>query len=191
MGSYMLVTRRMYMTLSSPKLAKEVRDFNLRNKEALEDTEPARPNMYYTKRGCRQMLKLDYKDTMNGTEFRYYLTLKGEKKIIGTVCIGSVMFGSVKSGTISYKMDKDYQGMGLCSEAVEELINFCFNVLQLHRIDSYVMPRNAKSLRIMEKFGFEKEGLCKKCLEVNNKWEDHYIFGLINDKISPVARYDY
>ena len=48
MGSYMLVTRRMYMTLSSPKLAKEVRDFNLRNKEALEDTEPARPNMYYT-----------------------------------------------------------------------------------------------------------------------------------------------
>ena len=53
------------------------------------------------------------------------------------------------------------------------------------------MPRNAKSLRIMEKFGFEKEGLCKKCLEVNNKWEDHYIFGLINDKISPVARYDY
>ena len=78
MGSYMLVTRRMYMTLSSPKLAKEVRDFNLRNKEALEDTEPARPNMYYTKRGCRQMLKLDYKDTMNGTEFRYYLTLKGE-----------------------------------------------------------------------------------------------------------------
>ena len=78
-----------------------------------------------------------------------------------------------------------------CSEAVEELINFCFNILKLHRIDSYVMPRNAKSLRIMEKFGFEKEGLCKKCLEVNNKWEDHYIFGLINDKISPVARYDY
>lgn len=43
MGSYMLVTRRMYMTLSSPKLAKEVRDFNLRNKEALEDTEPPAP----------------------------------------------------------------------------------------------------------------------------------------------------
>lgn len=42
MGSYMLVTRRMYMTLSSPKLAKEVRVLTLEIRKALEDTEPCR-----------------------------------------------------------------------------------------------------------------------------------------------------
>lgn len=186
---YQLVTERMYMTLSSPKLAKEVADFNLRNKEALASTEPARPASYYTKRGRREYLKLDYKDSMRGSEFRYYLTMKGSKKIIGTVCIGGILFGSVKSCTISYKMDKDWQNMGLCTEAVKEIIHLAFNVLELHRIDALVMPRNAQSLRIMEKFGFEKEGLSKKCLEVNQVWEDHYRFALINDKISAKQEY--
>lgn len=186
---YTLVTDRMYLTLSHPKLAAEVADFNLRNKEALADTEPARPASYYTKKGRKEYLKIDYKDSMRGSEFRYYLSMKGSKKIIGTVCIASILFGSVKSCTLSYKMDKDWQNMGLCSEAVEEIIHLAFEVLQLHRIEALVMPRNEKSLRIMKKFGFQQEGLAKKCLEVNQVWEDHYYFALLNDKISAKQEY--
>lgn len=191
MRQYMLVTERMYLTLSHPKLAERVADFNLRNKDALADREPARPRMYYTKRGMKKYLKMDYKDTMKGTEFRYYLTMKGSDKIIGTVCISSIAYGSVKACTLSYKIDKDYHNKGLCTEAVKEVINFAFNVLKLHRIEAEVMPRNGRSLRIMEKLGFEQEGLSRQCLEINNKWEDHYRFGLLNDKISAVQNYNY
>lgn len=187
---YTLVTRRMYMRLASPKLAGQVADFNLRNRENLADTEPMRPSAFYTKRGQRAYLKMDYKDAMKGREFRYYLTLKGEKKVIGTVAIGSVMFGSVKSCVLSYKMDKDYRNMGLCSEAVQEIIDFAFNILELHRIEVMVMPRNAPSLAVVKKFGFVYEGLSKDCFEINGKWEDHMRFALLNDKISAVQHYD-
>ncbi len=190
MSNYILATPRMYMKLAHPKMAAEVADFNLRNKEILRDVEPMRPSLYYTKKGMKRYLKLDYKDAMKGREFRYYLTLKGDKKVIGTVCIGNIAFGSVKSCVISYKMDKDWRNMGLCSEAVEELIRFAFDVLELHRIEAQVMPRNEKSLAIMKKFGFENEGLSKKCLEINGKWEDHYRFRLINDKVSAMQNYD-
>lgn len=177
---YQLVTNRMYMTLSSPRLAGPVADFNVRNKEALADTEPMRPDIFYTKNGQRKLLRLDYKDTMKGEEFRYWLRLKGEKTVIGTVCISSILFGSVKSCFLSYKIDKDYQNQGLCTEAVEELINFTFRTLQLHRIEAYVMPKNEKSLAIMRKLNFEQEGLSRQCLEVCGKWEDHYRFALLN-----------
>lgn len=187
---YTLVTDRMYMTLSSPKLARQVADFNVRNKEALEDTEPTRPNMFYTKKGVKRLLKDEYKDAMHGEDFRYYLSLKGDKKIIGTVCIGSVVFGSVKSCVLSYKIDKDYRNMGLCTEAVQEIINFAFEVLELHRIEVMVMPRNAKSLRVVNKFGFEEEGISKKCFEINGVWEDHIRFALLNNKISAKQNYD-
>lgn len=190
MGMYILATQRMYMTLAHPKLAGEVARFNERNREILRDVEPMRPYMFYTKKGQKRYLKLDYKDAMRCTEFRYFLTMKGEKKIIGTVCIGNIAFGSVKSCVLSYKMDKDYRNMGLCSEAVEEIIHFAFDVLRLHRIEAQVMPRNEKSLAIMRKFNFENEGLSKKCLEINGKWEDHYRFALLNDKISAVQNYD-
>ena len=178
------------MTLSNPRLAKEVADFHVRNKEAHADTEPARPSSYYDRSGMKRYLKLDYKDAMRGREFRFYLTLKGEKKVIGTVCIGSILFGSVKSCNLSYKIDKDYQNQGYCSERLEALIDFAFNTLGLHRIERQVMPRNEKSLAIMKKFNFVQEGLQRQCYEVNNKWEDHYQFAILNDKISAVQHYD-
>ena len=187
---YKLVTERMYLTLSNPRLAKEVADFHQRNREAHAEFEPARPASYYDRTGIRRLLKMDYRDAMNGSEFRFYLTPKGEKTVIGTVCIGSVLFGSVKSCTLSYKIDKDWQGQGYCSERVEEIINFAFNTLRLHRIERLVMPRNEKSLAIMRKFGFVQEGLQRQCLEVNNRWEDHLQFALLNDEISPVQNYD-
>jgi len=187
---YRLVTERMYLTLANPRLAREVADFNLRNREALMDVEPMRPSAFFTKKGQKAYLKMDYKDAMRGSEFRYYLSLKGEKKVIGTVCIGMIMFGSVKSCVLSYKIDKDYRNQGYCSEAVAEIIDFAFKTLQLHRIEAQVMPRNEKSLRIMRKFNFENEGLSKQCLEINGKWEDHYRFALLNHKISAVQNYD-
>ena len=187
---YTLATERMYLVASHPKLARAVADFNERNREILQDVEPMRPSMFYTAEGCKTLLKLDYKDMMNGMDYRFYMIPKGSKKVIGTVGLGTVFFGSVKSGTISYKVDKDYRRMGYCTEAVEEVINFAFNTLQLHRIDSLVMPRNEKSLGVMKKFGFEQEGLSKKCLEINGKWEDHYRFALINDKVSAKQNYD-
>lgn len=186
---YTLVTERMYLKLAHPKLAAEAADFNLRNKDDMADVEPARPSMYYTKWGMKKYLRRDYKDAMRGSDFRYYLTLKGEKRIIGTVCIGQVLFGSVKSCVLSYKIDKDYRNQGYCSEAVEEMIHLAFETLRLHRIEAQVMPRNEKSLRIMRKFGFENEGLSKQCFEINQKWEDHYRFALLNDKISAKQNY--
>ena len=162
----------------------------MRNREALMDVEPMRPSMFFTKKGQKAYLRMDYKDAMHCREFRYYMTLKGEKKVIGTVCIGMIMFGSVKSCTLSYKVDKDYRNQGYCSEAVAEIIDFAFKTLELHRIEAQVMPRNAKSLRIMKKFNFENEGLSKQCLEINGKWEDHYRFALLNHKISRWQKYD-
>lgn len=178
---YQLVTSRLYLHLSHPKLAQEVAQFHLRNKEALAWTEPTRPDLFYTKKGQKKLLRLDYKDALKCEEFRYWLVPKGEKTVIGTVCISSIMFGSVKSCFLSYKIDTAYQNKGYCTEAVKEIIDFAFRTLELHRIEVYVMPHNPKSLRIMEKLGFEQEGLSKKCLEVNGKWEDHLRFSLLNE----------
>ena len=71
--------------------------------------------------------------------------------------------------------------LGHQTEAVGEIINLAFKTLQLHRIESYVMPRNTKSLRVMEKLGFMSEGLSKRCLEVDGVWEDHLRFSLLNE----------
>ncbi|MEG1896386.1 MAG: GNAT family protein [Oscillospiraceae bacterium] len=182
---YKLLTERMYLVLSNMGLAKAVSAFNVKNIGALAYTEPSRPDEYYTISGQRRYLRMEKREADRCESFRFWLYEKGEKEVIGTVCISSVIFGSVKSCYLSYKVDSDKQGMGLATEAVREVIDFAFNVLELHRIETLVMPSNAKSIRIMEKTGFMPEGVSKACLEVNGQWEDHIRFALINDKVQP------
>ncbi len=178
---YYLFTERLILKLSHTKLAKQVCQFNIKNKQALADTEPTRPDYYYTVKGIKSYLKQEDKASQKCEEFRFWITEKGSDEVIGTVSISNIIFGSAKTCYLSYKVSHDKQGMGYATEAVKEVINFAFTVLQLHRIESYVMPRNNKSLRVMEKLNFENEGISKRCLEVNGVWEDHIRFSLLNE----------
>lgn len=178
---YHLFTQRLVLTLSHPKLTKEVCRFHNENKAAFAGTEPCRPDSFYTLNGVKDNLRYDDKLSRKCEEFRFWITEKGSDEIIGTVCIASILFGSVKSCFLSYKVAEKHQGKGYATEAVNEVCRFAFTILQLHRIESYVMPRNIKSCRVMEKLGFEKEGVSRRCLEVNGVWEDHIRFSLLNE----------
>lgn len=45
------------------------------------------------------------------------------------------------------------------------------------------MPHNKPSLDLARRLGFEYEGLAKKYLKINNKWEDHIHMTILNDDI--------
>ena len=178
---YHLFTDRLVLTLSHPRLCRAVCDFHNKNKKAFADTEPTRPASFYTLSGVRDNLRYDDKLSRKCEEFRFWIKEKGSDEIIGTVCISSILFGSVKSCFLSYKIAEHCQGKGYATEAVKEVISFAFSVLQLHRIESYVMPRNKSSIRVMEKLSFVPEGISRRCLEVNGVWEDHIRFSLLNE----------
>jgi ribosomal-protein-alanine N-acetyltransferase len=42
------------------------------------------------------------------------------------------------------------------------------------------MPHNIGSIRVLEKAGFHKEGLSKKNVKINGRWEDHLHFAIVN-----------
>lgn len=178
---YHLFTERLVLTLSHPRLSDAVCRFHNENRKAFADTEPLRPADFYTFKGVRENLRYDDRLSRKCEEFRFWITEKGSNEIIGTVCISSILFGSVKNCFLSYKIAQSCQGKGYATEAVGEIVHFAFKILQLHRIESYVMPRNSKSIRVMEKLNFMPEGISKRCLEVNGKWEDHIRFSLLNE----------
>jgi ribosomal-protein-alanine N-acetyltransferase len=44
------------------------------------------------------------------------------------------------------------------------------------------MPSNPGSIRVLEKAGFQKEGLARKMVEINGKWEDHLMFAVLDEE---------
>jgi ribosomal-protein-alanine N-acetyltransferase len=69
-------------------------------------------------------------------------------------------------------------GRSLVPEAVVVLTRFAFEELRLHRIQVAVIPRNARSRRVMEKLRFREEGVAQRYLEINGVWEDHVRYAI-------------
>jgi ribosomal-protein-alanine N-acetyltransferase len=67
------------------------------------------------------------------------------------------------------------------TEAVRLVVRFAFEQLKLHRLEAGVMPHNLGSIRVLEKAGFHKEGIAKKNVKINGRWEDHQILAIINE----------
>ncbi|TIM75611.1 MAG: GNAT family N-acetyltransferase, partial [Mesorhizobium sp.] len=74
-----------------------------------------------------------------------------------------------------------YSGRGLMTDAVKVVTRFAFDTLRLHRIEAACIPDNARSIRVLEKAGFRREGLLRSYLRINGIWQDHYLYARIED----------
>ena len=81
----------------------------------------------------------------------------------------STFIGEVTIGNI----DEKYAGRSYTPQAVMLVLEHAFKSLEFFRIEVAVVPRNKASLRVVEKIGFEFEGISKEYIEVNGVREDH------------------
>jgi ribosomal-protein-alanine N-acetyltransferase len=98
--------------------------------------------------------------------------------LIGRVQLSGVMRGVFQNAHLGYWIDGAHQGQGFMSEAVAATLAFAFTEARLHRVQVAIMPRNAASLRVMEKIGFRREGEAERYLCIAGKWEDHVLFAM-------------
>ena len=112
-----------------------------------------------------------------GRSFAFMLALKRDPStLIGKVALNGVMRGAMHGAYLGYWIDVDHQGGGLCTEAIGAVLDFAFGPAELHRIQAAIMPRNARSLRVIEKLGFRREGYAERYLQIDGRWEDHILF---------------
>ena len=64
-------------------------------------------------------------------------------------------------------------------EALALIVAHAFEALRLHRIEAACIPDNLRSLRLLEKAGFQREGLLRSYLRINGMWQDHYLYALV------------
>ena len=80
---------------------------------------------------------------------------------------------------IGYSLHPDWQGRGLASEALHLILGYAFTELGLRRIEADIDPRNLPSCRLVERFGFVREGLLRERWQVNGEICDSAIYGLL------------
>lgn len=81
---------------------------------------------------------------------------------------------------ISCDINPMHWGHGYGQEAMREIIRFAWEQMHLNRIEASVTKGNHRSVHVMEKIGFKKEGLLRQRLLKGGKYYDIYIFGLLH-----------
>lgn len=84
-------------------------------------------------------------------------------------------------GIVIQKDENKRQNIG--SEALELLIKYSFFNLNLHQLYANISTKNEASIALFTKFGFEKIGIKKDWILLNNQYHDEAIFQLINKNI--------
>jgi [ribosomal protein S5]-alanine N-acetyltransferase len=109
-----------------------------------------------------------------------WLILDAEEPV-GFVGLSNVVRGPLQSAILSYWVDRDHNGKGLCTRAVAEVLAYAFGELGLHRVEAGTLVDNRASQRVLEKNGFERYGLARRFLFIAGEWRDHVLFERLAD----------
>jgi len=177
-------TDRLFLRILDESFAGRVLDFYERNKVHLDEWESVKDINFYSRKFQADQLSKDLASIEDNGSLRLWIFKKTDmNRVIGSVAFNNIVWGAFLSCHLGYKLDKDELKMGYMTEAIRKGIDIMFNEFGLHRIEANIMPRNKRSLRVVEKLGFVSEGMSPKYLKINDKWEDHVHMVLLNDKV--------
>lgn len=176
-------TASLILRICTKNDAMMVLDFYKRNYDDFAKYEPLTKSATTQLRFHEDLLKYEYDTFLKGTTIRFYIFEKHNPlKIIGTVSYRNIAKSYYSSCQVGYKMDQSYRRKGYMRETLELGNQLIFNELSLHRMEAIVMPDNAASIGLLEGLGFQREGLLHDKIFLNGRWEDHYLYALINPK---------
>ncbi len=138
----------------------------------------------------RHRLRRYRKDFARGTAVAFFIFDTSTGKLLGGITLGNIRHGVSQSGHIGYWLGESHAGRGLMVDALGLLSRFAFETMRLHRIEAACIPDNARSIRVLEKAGFRREGLLRSYLKINGKWRDHFLYGLISDDLPDAGTKD-
>ena len=121
--------------------------------------------------------------TTYNKSFLYFKLLdKTTEKIIGW-CGYHTWYLDHRRAEIGYGLyDENYKNSGIMTEAMEAILAYGFNQMQLHRVEAMISSNNIPSLKLVEKFGFTQEGVLRSHYFTNNRMEDSVVFSLLEEE---------
>ncbi len=182
LGLYHDGSQRLRIELVSENDVNDLLEHELKNQAFFRQFTATRDDSFYTYE--EQVARVQRSIDAAAADKRYTFMVRERESglLIGGVDLMDVKRGSLQSALIGYSMDGDYNGKGYMTEAVRFVVRHAFEVLALHRIEAGVMPHNQGSLRVLEKAGFEREGLCRRNVNINGRWQDHVLLAIVNPK---------
>lgn len=166
----------------------------------LRQTRPADREMLYAIHSDQETMKYVghiYHETIDETEnllhlhrvryserqaITWAITLKDDDdQLIGTCSFHRFGSGFRRAET-GYILNSAYWRQGITYEAMQAVLKYGFEELDLHRIEALIDDANDGSKALLLKLGFTYEGCLRERFLLNDQFEDEFYYGLLKDE---------
>lgn len=178
-----IATDRFTLRTIDVEQAEALLDFRWRNESFFKNWGPAYSEDFFQLDAIQEFLAKQMIFIEKGLLLRFYIfhhSDKKYKKILGNISYSNIQRGVAQYCNLGYKVDQQFNGKGIATEAINAGNDYVFKTLKLHRIEANIMPHNSASIRVIEKLGFHQEGIAQKLLKINGQWQDHIRYALLN-----------
>ena len=101
-------------------------------------------------------------------------------EIIGTIELDGILWVHGVCGIGIAIGDRANWGKGYGSDAMRLALALAFDELNLHRVTATVFSYNERSIALLEKLGFQREGVYREFLQRGGRRYDMLLYGLLN-----------
>ena len=124
----------------------------------------------------------EWLDYFNSTNLwgAFAMELKSTGEVIGTIDYAETS-QTINEAEIGYQLGKAWWGMGYAAEALEAIIDHCFETTNLNRIWGGYDPRNAAAGKVMDKAKMLYEGTFRQWRLRNGELVDRSIYAILRE----------
>ncbi|NEK85451.1 GNAT family N-acetyltransferase [Blastococcus saxobsidens] len=156
----------------------------LANESWLSPWEPTSPvpwSARHAPAAYRAMRRAVARRARLGTSLPFAVRVDG--RLAGQVTVDNIVRGALRSGSLGYWIDRAVAGRGVASLAVALVCDHAFGPVGLHRLQADIRPENLPSQRLVERLGFQREGLLRRYLDIDGAWRDHLAYALLPEDV--------
>jgi [ribosomal protein S5]-alanine N-acetyltransferase len=127
---------------------------------------------------AQQWLRNVQEDYRAQDAFQLGIERQADHVLVGTCALFQFHIPS-RRAEIGYALGRPYWGSGYMHNALQALLHYAFETLDLNRLEADIDPRNLASAKTLERLGFQKEGQLRERWIVNGEISDTWLYGLL------------
>jgi ribosomal-protein-alanine N-acetyltransferase len=132
-----------------------------------------------TKDDAMGHIKMIQDKIVSNEGINWAITKKGNPKMIGIIGHYRIRWEHFRS-EIGYMLLPEHQGKGIITEAIQLLVDYGFNEMNMHSLEAIIDPENTASARVLEKNNFVKEAHFKENEFYDGKFLDAVVYSILN-----------
>ena len=104
---------------------------------------------------------------------------RNDDALVGVFNFSEIVRGPFQTAYLGYYGFAPLARQGYMTEALVLALDRAFGALGLHRVEANVQPTNRRSLALVRRAGFTREGYSRRYVKIAGRWRDHVRFAML------------